>query len=188
MSKDQLMDQKNSSRVLLILAIIILLVLATIGAALWESLQSSPRTQFGLARHRWETNAIAHYRMIASYYGHRSQCYYDVEVLQGRVVRTFTSGCLGSGDSKNFTVDGIFKNFERYATQKVCSPNGCYCEGNYVVRATYDETLGYPQRITTTFRRDTLNDLLHGRLGVQQCLRTDPVVERFDRVKITILP
>jgi Family of unknown function (DUF6174) len=188
MSKDQLMDQKNSSRVLLILAIIILIVLATIGAALWESLQSSPRTQFSLARHRWETNAISHYRMTASYYGDRSQCYYDIEVLQGRVTHTFTSGCLGSGDSKNFTVDGIFKNFERFATQKVCSPNGCYCEGRYVVHAKYDQTLGYPQLITTFFRRYWLDDLLHGKLGVQQCLRTDPVVERFDRVKITILP
>ena len=126
--------------------------------------------------------------MNASYYGHRSQCYYDIEVLQGNVIRTFTSGCLGGGDSKNFTVDGIFKNFERFATQKVCSPNGCYCEGNYVLRATYEETLGYPQRITTRFHRDTLNDLLHAKLGVQQCLRTDPIVERFDRVKITILP
>jgi len=188
MDDDLLPNQKNISPVLLIMGLIILLVLAVIGLAFWNTLQSSPRTQFTLARHRWEVNSISHYRMNASYYGYRSQCYYDIEVLQGQAIRTFTSGCLGSGDSKNFTVDGIFKNFERYATQKVCSPNGCYCEGNYVVRATYEETLGYPQRITTIFRRDTLNDLFHGKLGVQQCLRTDPVVERFDRVKIVILP
>lgn len=182
------MDQKNSSPVLLAIGGITLLILSAIGVAFWDSFQSAPSTQFSLARHRWELNSISHYRMNASYYGHRSQCYYDIEVLQGNVIRTFTSGCLGGGDSKNFTVDGIFKNFERFATRKVCSPNGCYCEGNYVLRATYEETLGYPQRITTRFRRDTLNDLLHGKLGVQQCLRTDPVVERFDRVKITILP
>ena len=182
------MDQKNSSPVLLAIGGITLLILSAIGVAFWDSFRSAPSTQFSLARHRWELNSISHYRMNASYYGHRSQCYYDIEVLQGNVIRTFTSGCLGGGDSKNFTVDGIFKNFERFATQKVCSPNGCYCEGNYVLRATYEETLGYPQRITTRFRRDTLNDLLHGKLGVQQCLRTDPVVERFDRVKITILP
>ena len=182
------MDQKNASPVLLAIGVITLLILSGIGVAFWSSFQSAPGTQFNLALRRWEVNSIAHYRMNASYYGHRSQCYYDIEVLQGNVIRTFTSGCLGGGDSKNFTVDGIFKNFERFATQKVCSPNGCYCEGNYVLRATYEETLGYPQRITTRFRRDTLNDLLHGKLGVQQCLRTDPVVERFDRVKITILP
>lgn len=182
------MDQKNSSPVLQVIGGFTLLILAVIGVALWDSFQSAPGTQFSLARRRWEINSILHYRMNASYYGHRSQCYYDVEVLQGQVIRTFTSGCLGNGDSKNFTVDGIFKNFERYAGQKICSPNGCYCEGNYTLRATYEETLGYPQRITTVFRRDTLNDLLHAKLGVQQCLRTDPVVERFDRVKITILP
>jgi hypothetical protein len=56
------------------------------------------------------------------------------------------------------------------------------------VRATYEDILGYPQRITTVFRRNWLEDLLHGKLGVQQCLRTDPVVERFDRIKITVLP
>ena len=182
------MDQKNSSPVLLVIGVITLLILGVIGVAFWDSFQSAPSTQFSLARHRWELNSISHYRMNASYYGHRSQCYYDIEVLQGNVIRTFTSGCLGGGDSKNFTVDGLFKNFERFATQKVCSPNGCYCEGNYVLRATYEETLGYPQRITTRFHRDTLNDLLHAKLGVQQCLRTDPIVERFDRVKITILP
>lgn len=188
MDNDLLIDQKKSSPVLWVIGFIILLVLAVIGVAFWDSFQSAPGTQFSLARHRWETNAFSHYRMTASYYGHRSQCYYDIEVLQGSVVRTFTSGCLGSGDSKNFTVDGIFKNFERYATQRVCSPNGCYCEGNYMVRAIYEETLGYPRRITTVFRRDSLDDLLHGKLGAQQCLRTDPVVERFDRIKITILP
>lgn len=182
------MDRKPFSPVLMTLATLIGVVLVLIGVQFFGALQASPASQFALARHRWATNAISHYRMNASYYGYHSQCYYDIEVLQGRVVRTFTSGCLGSGDSKNFTVDGIFENFERYSTGRVCSPNGCYCEGNYGVRATYDETLGYPQRITTVFRRDTLNDLLHGKLGVQQCLRTNPVVERFDRVKITILP
>jgi len=188
MDNDPFPNRRNISPVLLIIGLIILLALVVIGLAIWDTLQSAPGTQFTLARHRWEVNSILHYRMNASYYGYRSQCYYDIEVLQGRAVRTFTSGCLGSGDSKNFTVDGIFKNFERYATQKVCSPNGCYCEGSYVVRATYDETLGYPKRITTYFRRHWLDDLLHGKIGVQQCLRTDPVVERFDRVKITILP
>ena len=188
MDNDLLIDQKKSARTLWVISSIFMLVLGVIGVMSWDSFESAPSTQFTLARHRWEIHAISHYRMNASYYGHRSQCYYDIEVLQGRVVRTFTSGCLGGGDSKNFTIDGIFTNFERYATQKICSPNGCYCEGNYVVRAIYEETLGYPQRITTVFRRDTLTDLFHGKLGVQQCLRTDPVVERFDRVKITILP
>jgi hypothetical protein len=184
----EFVNQKNFSPALLVIGVITLLILAVIGIAFWNSLQSAPGPQFSLARHRWETNAIVHYRMNASYYGHRAQCYYDLEVQNGQVIRTFTSGCLGSGDSKNFTIDGIFKNFERYANQKICSPNGCYCEGNYTLRATYEEVLGYPQRITTVFRRDTLNDLFHGKLGVQQCLRTDPPVERFDRVKITILP
>ena len=182
------MDRKHFSPVLVTLVTLILGFILVIAAQSIFAVQASPASQFALARHRWETNAILHYRMNASYYGQRSQCYYDIEVLQGRVVRTFTSGCLGNGDSKNFTIDGIFENFERYATQRVCSPNGCYCEGSYMVRATYEDALGYPQRITTVFHRYWLEDLLHGKLGVRQCLRTDPVVERFDRIKITILP
>ena len=182
------MNRKRFSPVLAILISLVVVVVVLIAAQLVLAVQASPSSQFALARYRWERNAVSHYRMNASYYGYRSQCYYDVEILQGRVVRTFTSGCLGNGDSKNFTVDGIFENFERMATERVCSPNGCYCEGNYVVRAMYEETLGYPQRITTVFRRNWLEDLLHGKLGVQQCLRTDPVVERFDRIKITVLP
>jgi hypothetical protein len=57
-----------------------------------------------------------------------------------------------------------------------------------VIRATYEETLGYPQRISTVFQRSWVDDLLHGKIGVQQCLRTDPMLQRFERVKVTILP
>ena len=182
------MEQKSYSPVLLTLGVIILLVLAVVGAALWRSVQSAPASQFSLARHRWETNSIIHYRMAANYSGSFSQCYYDIEVLQGQLVHIFTMNCLSSAESRTLTIGGIFKNFEGFATEKVCSPNGCYCEGRYVLIATYDEVLGYPQRITTIFHRSWLDDLLHGKLGVQQCLRIDPVVETFEVVKLTILP
>ena len=101
---------------------------------------------------------------------------------------TFTASCISSAESQTLTVSGIFKNFERYATGHVCSPNGCACEGMYVVSATYDPVLGYPQSITTVFKREVLYDLLHGTWGVQKCLRIDPVVEMFDRVKVSPLP
>ena len=182
------MDQKNFSPWLLSLAVVILLVLVIIGVALWDSVQSSPRSQFTLARHRWETNLISHYRMTANYSGNYSQCYYDIEVQRDQIVNIITMNCLSSAESKTLTIDGIFKNFEQYARQKVCSPNGCFCEGSFVVRATYDQVLGYPQSITTIFHRYWLDDLLHGKMGVQQCLRMDPIVETFEVVKVTILP
>lgn len=182
------MEQKRISPVLLSLAVLILLILAVIGMALWSSLQSAPASQFSLARHRWETNSISHYRMTANYSGNYSLCYYDIEVQQDRVVDIITMSCLSSAESKTLTIGGIFRNFERFATERVCSPNGCYCEGTYVVSATYEPTLGYPQSITTYFRRRWLDDLLRGKIGVQQCLRIDPVVEKFEVVKLTILP
>ena len=42
----------------------------------------------------------------------------------------------------------------------MCSPNGCYCEGTYVVHAMYDPLRGYPLSITTEFDRNWLDDLL----------------------------
>ena len=176
------------SPVLVALTLILLAVIALIGAQVFRALQASPTSQFSLARQRWETNSIVHYRMTANYSGNFSQCYYDIEVQQERLLHIFTMNCLSSAESKTLTIGGIFKNFERLATERVCSPNGCYCEGSYVLRATYDPTLGYPQRITTIFHRYWLDDLLHGKMGVQQCLRIDPVVETFEVVNITILP
>jgi hypothetical protein len=182
------MDRKLFSPVLIALGVTILIVIALIGAQSLSTLRMAPASQFSLARHRWKTNAISHYRMAGNYTGHFSQCYYDIEVQQDRIVDIFSISCLSSAESKMLTVDGIFKNFERYATGQVCSPNGCYCEGVYVVSATYEQTLGYPQSITTYFHRRWLDDLFHGKIGVQQCLRIDPVVEKFEVVKLTILP
>jgi hypothetical protein len=182
------MDRKLLSPVLVTLAAIILIVIAFIAVQSLSTLQSDPTSQFSLARRRWETNLISHYRMAGNYTGNFSQCYYDIEVQQDRIVDIFTMSCLSSAESKTLTVDGIFKNFERLATGRVCSPNGCYCEGVFVVSATYEQTLGYPQSITTYFHRRWLDDLLHSKFGVQQCLRIDPVVEKFEVVKLTILP
>src|SRR4030095_6006351 len=137
---------------------------------LWGALKSAPRSQFPLARARWDINSISHYRMAANYGTNLAQCYYDVEVWQERIVHVFSATCLSNAETNMLTIGGIFEYFEAYATKRVCSPNGCYCEGSYTVRATYDPTLGYPQRITTFFRRNWLDDLLHGKLGIQQCL------------------
>lgn len=182
------MERKHFSPVLIVLGIVILIVLGWIGAQALRALRSAPGSQYSLARHRWETNAIMHYRMAGNYTANFSQCYYDIEVKQDHIVDIITMSCLSSAESKTLTIDGIFKNFERLATEQVCSPNGCYCEGIFVVSGTYDPVLGYPQSITTYFQRSWLDDLLHGKIGVQQCLRTDPLVEIFEVVKLTILP
>ncbi len=182
------MDTKAVRLALLGAAAIALIGVVWLGVEFANILQSTPGHQYTQARRRWEANSILHYRMTASYYGNWSQCYYDIEVSQNRITRFFSFSCLSSAESKTFTVDSIFEYFERYATQRVCSSNGCYCEGNYVVRAAYDQALGYPQRITTEFHRDWVDDLTHGKIGVQECLRTDPVVERFDRINVVILP
>jgi hypothetical protein len=181
------MDRKPYSPILVTAAMLMLVVLLWLGTQFFTALQASPASQFALARHRWETSAISHYRMEASYSGNFSQCYYDVEVLQQRIVRMFASACLGDGDSRTLSVDGLFDAFEQYVHQQVCSPSGCYCDGIFVVRATYDPVLGYPQTIMADFRRTWLGDLLH-KIDFQPCLRANRLIGKFEHVTITILP
>lgn len=155
---------------------------------IWQAWQSTPTYQFQQARRLWATRTFGHYRMTASYYNNWAQCYYDIEVHDQRIVRTFTLACLSSSTSGTPTVDGIFETFESFIKDQVCSPNGCYCEGFYVVRARYDTRWGYPQHITTEFYRNWLDDLLRGKNGVVSCLRTDPVIKKIEVNTLTPLP
>jgi hypothetical protein len=183
------MNRKYTPLVLIAPGVIMLVLLGWMGVQLLSTLRSAPASQFTLARHRWEANSILHYRMAANYSSKYSLCYYDIEVQGDRVVDIITMTCLGNSEPKTLTIDGIFRNFERYAAQKFCIPNGCSCEGRFPLNATYDQTLGYPKSITTIFHRSWLDDLLHGKFEVQECLlRMEPVVDKFEVMQITILP
>ena len=183
------MELTKPWRIILGIAVVLLAVVVIgIGVVFWQAWQSSPTVQFSRARQLWEARSLGHYRMQASYYDNYSQCYYDIEIQKDQIVHTYTSACISSAESKGLTISGIFKNFERYATDKICSPRGCTCDGLYVLKATYDPELGYPQEITTFFNRDLMYDVLHGTWGIQKCLRIDPVIEKFDRVKVSPLP
>ena len=182
------MAPKKYWRVFLPASLGVTVVIGLMGAGFWRAWQSTRVYQFTEARRVWEARTFQHYRMAANYAVNWAQCYYDVEVQNDRIIYVFGLSCLSSAESMTLTIDGIFENFERFVTQRVCSSNGCYCEGTYVVRATYDPTWGYPQTITTVFIRDWLDDLVHGKYEVQECLRTTPVVERIDVVKVSPLP
>ena len=179
---------KKHWRVFLLAGISAAVVIGLIGVVVWRAWQTTPIYQFREARRLWEARPFRHYRLAANYAVNWGQCYYDVEVRNQRIVYVFSLTCLSGAASQSLTVDGIFENFERFVTDRVCSPNGCYCEGTYGVRATYDPTWGYPQSITTVFFRNELDDWLHGKYGVQECLRTDPVVEKIEVVAVTPLP
>lgn len=181
--------QKNWLVFLGTLVLILLFLLGWIGTELLGASRTTPKRQFLEARQLWALSSPTHYRMAAGYWSNVAQCYYNVEVLQDHIVHTYSFTCLGNSASNTLTVDGIFVTFERFATQPICSPNGCYCEGNYVVQATYDAVLGYPKSITTTFERSALTDLWHGKWRVQECLiRTNPIIEKFEILRVERLP
>jgi len=157
----------------------------------WRLLQASPVYQFMQARRRWEARPFNHYRLAFDHgftRGGYAQCHHDVEVWNERIVHVFGATCLSGHVTQALTVSGIFDKFERYFAERVCSATGCYCEGAYLVRATYDPVLGYPQTITTGFHRNWVDDFLHNKLGVQDCLRTDPTVEKISVTSLTPLP
>jgi hypothetical protein len=176
-------------RGMLVLAGLVLMGLAAlVGSTVWQAWQATPAQQFNRARQLWEARPFQHYRLAAAYENNWAQCYYDIEVRAQRIGHVFGLTCISAAETQTLTVDGIFQVFERYVAGRVCSASGCYCDGSYVVRATYDATWGYPRRITTGFQRNWLDDLLRGKAGVRQCVRTDSLVEKIEVDKITPLP
>ncbi len=157
----------------------------------WRLLQASPVYQFMQARRRWEARPFNHYRLAFDYAitsGDQAICHHDVEVRNEQIVQVYSITCLSSHTTQAFTVSAIFDRFERYLTRRVCSDTGCYCDGAYLLRAKYDPALGYPQAITTIFHRNWVDDFLHNKVGVQDCLRVDSTVERISVTSLTPLP
>ncbi len=154
----------------------------------WRQWQSTPVYQFRAARDLWAARTFRHYRLSANYSTNWAQCHYDIEVRDDNIERVHGITCLSAEGAHTLTVDGIFRNFERYTTQRVCAANGCYCDGTYVLRATYDPVLGHPWRITTRFVRNWLDDLLAGQYRQMSCVRADPTVERIEIVSVQPLP
>ncbi len=173
-------------RLILLLALLLLLTLAAgiVTVAAWRQWQSTPVYQFRAARQLWSVRPFRHYRLSANMSTNWAQCHYDLVVRDDTIERVISITCLSAESTQTFTVDGIFQRFERYNTQRLCAANGCYCDGTYVLHATYDAELGYPHRITTRFVRNWLDDLVHGQLRKQSCVRADPVVVRLDIVSL----
>jgi hypothetical protein len=162
--------------------------LVWVGWRAWGWWRATPAYQFRAARARWEARNLPHYRMVVDYGTFIAQCHYDIEVSNDRVVQLYGGTCLSNATTPALTVNGIFTRFERYVDERVCSSNGCYCEGTYTVKAKYDPEWGYPIHITTEFRRGWLDDVLNLKLGVQECRRTDPEVEEVRILSVRPLP
>jgi hypothetical protein len=180
---------RRRSRVIGLLAAVLAMLVCGVGAyAGWRGLQNSPAYQYRAARDRWETHRLKHYRIAANYSTNWAQCHYDIEVRDEEVRHVYGVTCLSAESAQTLTVSGIFRTFERYATGRVCAATGCYCDGTYALRATYDPEYGYPQRMTTRFVRNWLDDLAHGQFRKMSCLRADLTVERIEVVSLEPLP
>lgn len=179
---------KRARLALIVVGALAVLVCAAGAAWGWNRFQDSPAAQYRAARERWETRRLRHYRLSANYTHQRAQCHYDIEVRDEAVQHVYGLTCLSAASVPSLTVTGIFKTFEPYATRRICAATGCYCDGTYEVRASYDPAYGYPLRIGTRFRRNWLDDLLHGQLGKMTCLRADVTIERLEVVSLEPLP
>lgn len=176
------------------LPLVLLAVFTSLGSATaligwfgWQAWQETPESQFRQARTLWQSNAITHYRMEANFSNGFAQCHYDIEVKTRAVIRVHGLTCLGSATTNTLTIESIFEVFGAYVDERVCGPNGCSCEGAYVVKASYDPDWGYPRTISTVFQRSLLETLLSDESAVN-CRQTRAQVRRIEILSFTPLP
>ena len=153
----------------------------------WRAWRETPEYQFLSARELWQDNAITHYRMEANFSNGYAQCHYDIEVKTRTVVRVHGLTCLGSATTNTLTIESIFEVFGAYVDERVCGPNGCMCEGAYVVKATYDPDWGYPRSISTVFQRNLFENLLSDESTVN-CRQARAQIRRIEILGFTPLP
>lgn len=169
-------------------ALLFLTVSALVGWLGWRAWQSSPEYEFQQARRLWQSQPTGHYRMEANYNTGFAQCHYDIEVKTRTVIRVHGMTCLGSATTNTLTIESIFEVFGKYVDQRVCGPNGCSCEGAYVVKATYDPDWGYPRTISTVFQRNLAEAVMGANLSTINCRRTRARIDRVEILNFTQLP
>lgn len=174
---------------LAIAAIVVVIAVPTlIGWIGWSSWQASPEYQFQEARELFLNQRVTHYRLEANYSTSFAACHYDIEVKTRIVVRVHGMTCLSSATTNTLTVESIFEVFSQYVDGRVCGPNGCSCEGAYVVKATYDPEFGYPRTISTIFQRNLVEAVLNADTNPINCRKARARIDRIEILKFIPLP
>lgn len=169
-------------------AIVVIAVPAVVGWFGWSTWRSSPEYAFRDARTQWQNGRVLHYRMEANYSTGFAQCHYDIEVKTRTVIRVHGMTCLSAATTNTLTIESIFEVFSQYVDDRICGPNGCSCEGAYVVKATYDPEYGYPRTISTTLQRNLLESVLSTDEGSINCRRARGRIDRIEILAFTPLP
>jgi hypothetical protein len=93
---------------------------------------------------RWNNSGIAHYEMDITDDRYAAVCQWHVEVQDAEVVREVDLSVYDAICSTGApTVDDLFELIAEFGNGK-CGPNGCGCDGRWVVTAHYDQQFGYP--------------------------------------------
>lgn len=168
--------------------LIVLVVPPVIAWFGWQAWQATPEYQFREARTLWQSKLPNHYRMEANYSTGFAQCHYDIEVKTRAVIRVHGMTCLGSATTNTLTIESIFEVFGRYVDDRVCGPNGCDCEGAYVVRGKYDPDWGYPRTISTGFQRNLAEAVMYSGVNPVNCRTSRGRVDRVEILGFKPLP
>jgi hypothetical protein len=118
-----------------LVALCAVLIFASIGFPLIQA--ASQRLALLRAERRWSARSFTHYRMELQ---HSVGCTERLEIDDEKVIAT-NGGC-----QMPYSVSDLFALIERNAGK--CAPAGCLCDGQVIVRASYDHLLGYPTRIS----------------------------------------
>ncbi len=134
---------KQSSRRQLLTATSTMLAGLTLFGICAFSLNSSEANQLAAARSKWISKSVSHYRLSLSYSSHVN-CQQEVEIQNDKVIAVRKNTCSAM---PAMTVTDLFKKVQSLADSKQCGPNGCACDGNVGVDASYDAKFGYPRQV-----------------------------------------
>jgi hypothetical protein len=135
-------------------------VLLSLGIVALLYQQNTPSQKFQQAQQTWNAQKPNRYRMTVEYrtVSDLPGCQQEIEVQNEAIARVLRDTCQNQLNLvAPMTVSDIFARFYEPATQTICGPNGCQCDGAIRVHATYDSQFGYPHQIESRLERDWLN-------------------------------
>ena len=124
------------------------------------SVQQAQSQDLEQAMNQWNQEGPEKYRLTLSIGGRWGQCRQRLRIEEGSSVTIVEEGCTAPFGTQMYrylgspmTVIDLFDYVKTVISTRSCGPNGCRCDGALTLELAYDEHLGYPQSILTSFKR-----------------------------------
>lgn len=133
---------------LLIGAIALLTITGIIGI---NHYTQSPAYQLATAKKRWATGGRPEHYQLKIKQVREASCQQELEIKNEQVIAAIKQkDCQSMPD---YTVANLFNLIESNLEEEKCGPNGCECDGKFVVNAKYDRATGYPKQVELDLKK-----------------------------------